>query len=79
MEYMAQTADPENQALIWDFYRPRHTHAWNMLVLAWREFDDLVDDDESDFRLEYLWENLIIRLWLHRSTVRMLTKWRLSP
>ena len=26
-------SDREEEALIWDYFKPRHTHAWNMLAL----------------------------------------------
>jgi len=64
----------EEQALIWDYYKPRHTHAWNMLVLSWRELDQPDDEATIDFEVEYYWENFIIRLWLYRTTVKTLTK-----
>jgi hypothetical protein len=62
------------QATIWDYYKPRHTHAWNMLVLAWHQLDQLNDECVIGFETEYYWENFIIRLWLYRTTVRTLTK-----
>jgi hypothetical protein len=70
---LKNTADHERQAVIWRFYKPRHTHAWNMLVLSWRAFDAPSDAD-MPFEDEYLWENFIIRLWLYRSTVKTLTR-----
>ncbi len=66
-------SDSEKRAIIWDFYRPRHTHAWNMLVLSWRALEASSETFELDFEYEYLWENFIIRLWLYRTTVRTLT------
>lgn len=65
--------DHEKQAIIWDFYKPRHTHAWNMLVLSWRALEAFTDTPEAAFEDEYLWENFIIRLWLYRTTVKTLT------
>jgi hypothetical protein len=65
--------DNEKQAIIWDYYRPRHIHAWNMLVWSWRALDAFTDGPETPFEAEYLWENFIIRLWLYRTTVRTLT------
>ena len=65
--------DYEKQAIIWDYYKPRHTHAWNMLVLSWRALEAYTDGPETAFEDEYLWENFIIRLWLYRTTVRTLT------
>lgn len=65
----------EDQGVIWDYYKPRHTHAWNMLVLSWRELDQIKDTAEEmmlGFEVEYHWENFIIRLWLYRTTVRTL-------
>lgn len=70
----------QEQGVIWDYYKPRHTHAWNMLVLSWRELDqiaDTADEMARGFEVEYHWENFIIRLWLYRTTVRTLRK--LSP
>ena len=66
----------EEQSLIWDYFKPRHTHAWNMLVLSWRELDKMSDEDEYalGFETEYFWENFILRLCLYRTTVRTLTK-----
>jgi hypothetical protein len=65
----------EQQGLIWDYFKPRHTHAWNMLVLSWRELEKFDEEaDDSGFNSEYCWENFIIRLWLYRTTVRTLTK-----
>jgi hypothetical protein len=63
----------EEQGLIWDYFKPRHTHAWNMLVLSWRDLDQLNEED-GGFESEYHWENFIIRLWLYRTTVLTLTK-----
>jgi hypothetical protein len=62
----------DEQSVVWDFYKPRHTHAWNMLVLSYRAFDTF--DEEDGFACEYCWENFIIRLWLYRTTVNTLTK-----
>jgi hypothetical protein len=69
-------SDHEDQALIWDYFKPRHTHAWNMLVLSWRELDryELNVEADSGFEAEYLWENFILRLWLYRTVIRTLTK-----
>jgi len=64
----------EEQALIWDYYKPRHTHAWNMLVLSWCELDKLSDEADVGFEIEYRWENFILRLWLYRTTAKTLTK-----
>ena len=64
----------EEQALIWDYYKPRHTHAWNMLVLSWCELDKLSDEADVGFEIEYRWENFMLRLWLYRTTVKTLTK-----
>lgn len=71
---MSDSPDNEGQALIWDYYKPRHTHAWNMLVLSWRELEQLADEAECGFEVEYFWENFILRLWLYRTTVRTLSK-----
>lgn len=64
----------EDQGNIWNFYKPRHTHAWNMLVLSWRSLDELSNDGKEGFEIEYRWENFIIRLWLYRTTVATLAK-----
>ena len=64
----------EEQALIWDYYKPRHTHAWNMLVSSWRALENLDDKGGQGFEIEYCWENFIIRLWLYRTTVKTLAK-----
>jgi hypothetical protein len=66
--------DRDEQGLIWDYFKPRHTHAWNMLVLSWRELDQSDDETRLDFKVEYSWENFIIRLWLYRTTIKTLTK-----
>lgn len=73
---MALTDRPEReaQAIIWDFYKPRHTHVWNMLVLSWRALEALPQDATLDFEDEYCWENYIIRLWLYRTTIKTLTR-----
>lgn len=71
---MNEISQVEEQGLIWDYFKPRHTHAWNMLVLSWREIEQLNDDTAVDFEVEYHWENFILRLWLYRTTVRTLTK-----
>ena len=62
------------QAVIWDYYKPRHTHAWNMLVISWRALETFSDEGLAAFEEEYLWENFIIRLWLYRTTVKTLTR-----
>jgi hypothetical protein len=66
--------DKEAQAIIWDYFKPRHTHAWNMLVLSWRQLDALNNETEIGFETEYHWENFIIRLWLYRTAIRTLIK-----
>jgi hypothetical protein len=60
------------QAVVWDFYKPRHTHAWNMLQIAAGHL--VKTADAMDFETEYAWENLIIRLSLYRNAVNTLTK-----
>lgn len=47
-----------------------------MLVLSWRALEALTDERAEAFEDEYLWENVIIRLWLYRTTVKMLTQLR---
>jgi hypothetical protein len=64
------TAD--EQSIIWDYYKPRHTHAWNMLQLAAQQLVEA--PNVSGFETEYAWENLIIRLCLYRNTVKTLIK-----
>jgi hypothetical protein len=64
----------EEQTLIWDYYKPRHIHAWNMLVLSFRKLDKLSDETDVGFETEYRWENFILRLWLYRTTVKTLAK-----
>lgn len=64
----------EDQCRIWDFYKPRHTHAWNMLVLSWRAFENLSIEEQIQGELDFCWENFFIRLWLYRTTVKTLTK-----
>jgi hypothetical protein len=59
----------DEQCIIWDYYKPRHTHAWNMLQLAVQQLEKI-----TGFETEYAWENLIIRLCLYRNTVKTLTK-----
>jgi hypothetical protein len=61
----------EEQAVVWDYFKPRHTHAWNMLVLSWNQLDN---ETELGFEIEYHWENFILRLWLYRTTVKTLTR-----
>ena len=65
--------DYEKQGVIWGYYKPRHTHAWNMLVLSWRALEAFSAGRETAFQDEYLWENFTIRLWLYRTAVRTLT------
>lgn len=64
---------PEEQVLIWDYWKPRHTHAWNMFAHAALALTDKTPASEG-FAIEYAWENVIIRLWLYRTAVRTLTK-----
>jgi hypothetical protein len=45
-----------------------------MLVLSWRELELITDEMELGFKVEYHWENFIIRLWLYRITVKTLCK-----
>lgn len=74
---MSVVLSRNEQVLIWDYYKPRHTHAWNMLVLSWRELDHLtakLEESEDPWQIEYFWENFILRLWLYRTTVNTLTK-----
>ncbi|GAB4361387.1 MAG: hypothetical protein Kow00114_15910 [Kiloniellaceae bacterium] len=71
---MGDLSEQEIQALIWDYYKPRHTHTWNMLVLSWRELDQWKDNTGTGFEVEYFWENFILRLWLYRTTVKTLAK-----
>ena len=65
--------DPDELADIWGYYKPRHTHAWNMLALAFRDLEQK-SPVAPGFEIEYAWENLILRLWLYRAVVRTLTK-----
>lgn len=62
--------DAEELCLIWDYWKPRNTHAWNMFVIASNELRAKTPAD--DFEIEYAWENYIIRLWLYRNTVKTL-------
>lgn len=72
---MIETPPHEAQATIWDFYKPRHTHSWNMLVLSWRALENYDEVNVvDDFECEYLWENFILRLWLYRTTIKTLTR-----
>jgi hypothetical protein len=66
--------DREEQAVVWGYFKPRHTHAWNMLVLSWRQLEHLENETELGFEVEYHWENFILRLWLYRTTVMTLAK-----
>jgi hypothetical protein len=61
----------EEQAVVWDYFKPRRTHAWNMLVLSWSQLDN---ETELGFETEYHWENFILRLWLYRTTFKTLTR-----
>jgi hypothetical protein len=67
-------SEREEQALVWNYFSPRHTHAWNMLVLSWRQLEQINDNTEIGFETEYHWENFILRLWLYRTTVMTLAK-----
>lgn len=60
------------QGIVWDFYKPRHTHAWNMLQVSAQHL--VKTADAINFETEYAWENLIIRLSLYRNAVKTLTK-----
>ncbi|MEO0329396.1 MAG: hypothetical protein AAF217_12455 [Pseudomonadota bacterium] len=71
---MSEIPSHEKQAIIWDYFKPRHTHAWNMLVLSWRALDAPSENIEEMMEEEYYWENFIIRLWLYRITVKTLTQ-----
>ena len=71
---MCALSSREEQGVIWDYYKPRHIHAWNMFVLSWCALEDLDDRDYQGFQVEYCWENFIIRLWLYRTTVKTLAK-----
>ena len=76
---MKKVSKPEpdlaKQGIIWDYWKPRRTHCWNMLVLAYREIDGFEEADETEpFTLEYLWENFFIRLWLFRICILTLEK-----
>jgi hypothetical protein len=66
--------ESEEQAVVWDYFKPRHTHSWNMLVLSWQQLENLKDETELGFQTEYHWENFILRLWLYRATVMTLAK-----
>lgn len=63
----------EEQSLIWDYYKSRHTHAWNMLILSYFTLDEFTEFNEEYFKCEYMWENFIIRLWFYRTTIKTLT------
>ena len=71
---MSEIPRHEKQATIWEYYKPRHTHAWNMLVLSWRTLNTRPNSVEEGMEDEYHWENFIIRLWLYRITVKTLTQ-----
>lgn len=71
---MDELPDHEKQGIVWDYYKPRHTHSWNMLVLSRAALEPRRDGKVEAFEDEYLWENFIIRLWLYRTTVRTLTR-----
>jgi hypothetical protein len=64
----------EEQAVVWDYFKPRYTHAWNMLALSWSQLDQLDNNTELGFETEYHWENFILRLWLYRTTVKILIR-----
>ena len=66
--------DVESQSLIWDYYKPRHTHSWNMLQIAAKCLYETKQTEDEDFETEYAWENLIIRLALYRNTVKTLAQ-----
>jgi len=60
----------EELSIIWDYWKPRHTHSWNMFVISSNELQSKIPTDA--FETEYAWENYIIRLWLYRTTIRTL-------
>ena len=70
------TQTKEDQTIIWDFYKPRQTHAWNMFFRAWHALEHLDEDSDnmSGFETEYYWENFVIRMWRYRTTINTLTK-----
>ncbi|MGB8813748.1 MAG: hypothetical protein WCC57_11235 [Paracoccaceae bacterium] len=45
-----------------------------MLVLSWRALEAFTEDHRTAFEDNYFWENSIIRLWLYRTAVKMLTR-----
>lgn len=65
--------DKTTQETIWDYYRFRQIHAWNMFCMARQDLENF-NDDNDPFKIEYFWENLIIRMWLYRVTINTLTK-----
>lgn len=69
------TQTKEQQSIVWDYYKPRQIHAWNMMVMAWRELEHTDQNAMPEgFETEYHWENFILRLWLYRTTVLTLAK-----
>jgi len=66
--------DKDLYTTIFDYYRPRHTHCWNMLLLSWKDIDRMNDYEQFGFETEYYWESFIIRLWLYRTAVKTLEK-----
>lgn len=66
-------AHHEKLSTIWHYYKPRHTHSWNMLVIAFQHLGQ-VQSEAEPFEAEYAWENVILRLWLYRVVVQTLTK-----
>jgi len=66
----------EQLSIIWDYWKPRHTYAWNMFVISSNTLQATKID--GSFELEYAWENYIIRLWLYRAVVKTLVKFHPS-
>jgi len=64
--------DLENQCLIWDNYRQRHIHTWNMLQLAVKHLAETKTTENSE--IQYAWENLVIRMVIYRYTVKNLVR-----
>lgn len=75
---MDNLSEYQRQTITWHYYRPRHTHTWNMLVISRQVLAAHILDFDAPFEVEYLWENFIIRLWLYRMTVKTLTHFSIA-
>lgn len=59
---------------IWNYFQSRSTHTWNSFVVALRRLESYSYDEcnDSGLEAEFLWHDVIIRLWLFRQCHRTL-------